>query len=77
MKQIFLIFKWTMVFAILLALVFFSNQRQAIQKVRLQNIEIKKSDANFINKQIVLEYLGDKSFFFDSVLVSNFSHVFL
>ena len=73
MKQIFLIFKWTMVFAILLALVFFSNQRQAIQKVRLQNIEIKKSDANFINKQIVLEYLEDKSFFFDSVLVSNFS----
>jgi len=73
MNKIFIIFKWTIVFAILLALVFFSNQREAIQKIRLQNIEIKKSDANFINKQIVLEYLEDKSFFFDSVLVSDFS----
>ncbi len=73
MKKIFLIFKWTIVFTVLLLLVFYSNQQQEIQKVSLQNIEIKNTDANFINKKIVKEYLKDQSYFFDSVLVSDFS----
>ena len=67
MKKIFLIFKWTIVFTVLLLLVFYSNQQQEIQKVSLQNIEIKNTDANFINKKIVKEYLKDQSYFFDSV----------
>jgi len=72
MKKVFVIFKWTLAIALLVVLLVFTNDRQAAQKMSLKDITIKESADDFVNKQIVLNYLRDKSVRFDSVLMTDF-----
>jgi cell division protein FtsQ len=73
MKKALVIFKWILAIALLVVLLLFTNDRQATQKMSLNDIRIKESPDNFVNKQIVLNYLKDKSVHFDSILMIDFS----
>lgn len=73
MKKALIIFKWILAIALLVVLLLFTNDRQATQKMSLNDIRIKESPDNFVNKQIVLNYLKDKSVHFDSILMIDFS----
>jgi cell division protein FtsQ len=72
MKKALVIFKWILAIALLVVLLVFTNDRQAIQKISLNDIRIKESPDDFVNKQIVLNYLKDKSVHFDSILMIDF-----
>ena len=56
MKNVFVIFRWTLAIAFLVVLLIFTNERQANQKMSLKEIIIKESTDNFVNQQIVLNY---------------------
>jgi cell division protein FtsQ len=73
MKKIFVISKWVLTLSLLVFLLVFTNNRQAIQRVTLNDVLIKKSSHNFVDKKRALNYLKDKSFSIDSVLMNKFS----
>ena len=73
MKKVLVIFKWMLAVALLVVLLVFTNTRQATQKISLNEIKIKESADDFVNKQIVLNYLNEKSTLFDSVLMIDFN----
>ncbi|MEC7863654.1 MAG: hypothetical protein VX762_03615 [Bacteroidota bacterium] len=72
MRKAFFIFKWMLTIALLVVLLIFTNNRQANQRMSLNNIKIKESPDNFVTKQIVLNYLKEKSDPFDSILMTDF-----
>ena len=72
MKKILIIFKWGLAIVILVLMLSFTNQRQENQFISLNDITLKKSNDNFINKKIVLEYLEEKEITFDSIQLSKF-----
>ncbi len=57
MKKALVIFKWMLAVALLVVLLVFTNTRQATQKISLNEIKIKESADDFVNKQIVLNFL--------------------
>ncbi|KRO55535.1 MAG: hypothetical protein ABR79_05420 [Cryomorphaceae bacterium BACL11 MAG-121001-bin54] len=65
MKKALIIFKWMLAIALLVVLLVFTNTRQATQKISLNEIKIKESADDFVNKQIVLNFLKEKSTLFD------------
>jgi len=73
MKKILMIFRWIAAIFLLLFLLVFTNNRQCSQKISLNEIIIKKSGDDFINKPIVLDYLKDMSQCFDSILIIDFN----
>jgi len=73
MMKVLVIFKWLLVITLLVAALIFTNDRQAAQRMNLNDIKIKESVHDFVNKQIVLDYLKEKSIRFDSVLMINFN----
>jgi cell division protein FtsQ len=73
MKKVLAIFKWNLAIILLVVLLVFSNFRQTTQTISLDEIKIKESSDNFINKQIVLNFLKDKLVRFDSVLINDFN----
>tara|TARA_Y100000589_G_C27156989_1_gene631212 strand:- start:926 stop:1651 length:726 start_codon:yes stop_codon:yes gene_type:complete len=73
MNQVLIIFKWFLVISILLFFVIFTNYSHANEDISLNKIQIKKSVDNFINQKILMLYLEEKSFCFDSVLAINFN----
>ena len=73
MKKALVIFKWMLAVALLVVLLVFTNTRQATQKISLNEIKIKESADDFVNKQIVLNFLKEKSTLFDGVLMIDFN----
>ena len=73
MKKVFFIFRWFSVIALLIFLLVFTKDRQAIQKTSLYDISIKESTDNFIDKQIILDYLDSKLVDFNGVLITDFN----
>ena len=73
MQKILVIFKWILALTLLVALLVFTNARQSTQRISLNDIIIKESADNFVNKQIVYNYLKDKLVHFDSVLMTDFN----
>ena len=73
MKNVFVIFRWTLAIAFLVVLLIFTNERQANQKMSLKEIIIKESTDNFVNQQIVLNYLKDQLGSFDNILITDFN----
>lgn len=73
MNKVFFIFRWISAIFLLVILLVFTNERQAKQKVSLNKIIIKKSDDNFVNKEIVLDYLKYKSVTFDNIPITEFN----
>ena len=69
MRKFVFISRWISVIFLLVILLLFTDERQVKQKVSLNQIIIEESTDNFVNKQIVLNYLKDKSVFFDNVPV--------
>ena len=72
MKKVFIIFKWFLAIAFLLVLLIFVNDRFSVQDISLNEIIINESADDFINKQIILNYLSSKSISFDNFLISDF-----
>ncbi len=73
MKKVFIISKWMLSLTTLFVLLVFSNDRQATQRISLQDISIKQTDDNFIDEYIVLDYLKDRAVRFDSILMIDFN----
>jgi len=73
MKKIFLIFRWMLAIALLVVLLVFTNDRQHVQKISLNDITIKESVDKFVNKEVVLNYLKEQSQCFDSILIIDFN----
>jgi len=73
MRTVLIIFKWMLAIVSLVALLIFTNYRQAVQKISLNKIQIQESTDNFVNTQTVLNYLKDKSLRFDSMLITDFN----
>ena len=72
MKRVFIILKWVLAIVVLIVALSFSNYRQANQFVKLNEIGIEITADNFVNQQVVLDYLKSKNVNFDSVLVNDF-----
>ena len=72
MRKILIILKWFTAIVLLIVVLSFTNERQKKQFVTLNDITVKQSDDNFINKKIVLEYLDKKHITFDSIVVAKF-----
>jgi cell division protein FtsQ len=72
MRKILIILKWFTAIVLLIVVLSFTNERQKKQFVTLNDITVKQSDDNFINKKIVLEYLEKKHITFDSIVVAKF-----
>ena len=72
MKRVLIILKWVLVIMFLVLVLSFTNDRQANQFVKLNEISIATATDNFVNKQVVLDYLNSKNLNFDSVLVNDF-----
>ena len=73
MKKALVILQWMLAIALLVVLLVLTNDKQATQKMSLKDITIKESDDDFVNKQIVLNYLKEKSVSFDSILMIDFN----
>jgi cell division protein FtsQ len=73
MKRVLIIFKWMLAISLLVVLLIFANTSQAVQEISLNKIEIQQSPDDFVNTQIVLNYLKDKSLRFDSMLATDFN----
>ena len=72
MNKILIIFKWGLAIVILVLMLSFTNQRQENQFISLNDITLKKSNDNFINKKIVLEYLEEKEITFGFCFENEF-----
>tara|TARA_B100000945_G_scaffold318404_2_gene323186 strand:+ start:2082 stop:2801 length:720 start_codon:yes stop_codon:yes gene_type:complete len=72
MKKVFVIFQWMLAFSLLIFLLVFTHNQQALQKISLHNIIIKELDNNIINKQLILNYLQKNSVSFDNCLSTDF-----
>jgi cell division protein FtsQ len=72
MRRVAVIFKWILPIIMLISLLIFTNERQLVQQVCLKKIAIQESAHKFVDEQIVLNYLEDKSICFDSVLITDF-----
>ena len=72
MKRVLIILKWVLVIMVLVVVLSFTNDRQANQFVKLNEISIETAADNFVNKKVVLDYLNNKNVNFDSVLVNDF-----
>ena len=73
MKKTFIIFKHILAILLLVFLLVFTNDRQKNQKISLNNIIIKDKDIGGLSKKIILNYLQDKSVYFDRVFISAFN----
>ena len=73
MQTIFIIFKWILAFSLLIILLVFAHQQQALQKISLHNIIMEEPNRDIINKQIILSYLEENSVDFDNYLSVDFS----
>tara|TARA_B100001250_G_scaffold182295_1_gene156838 strand:+ start:4773 stop:5492 length:720 start_codon:yes stop_codon:yes gene_type:complete len=73
MKKLFVISKWMLFLTLFVVLIVFTNHRQSAQKMSLHKISIKSSFDNFLDRQIVLEYLYDKLENFDTTIITNVS----
>ena len=72
MKNVFQIFKWGMLFSLMVVVLAFTNKNQNKQMVFLNHINIQASEDKFMTEQIALEYIEKHNFNFDSVVLSNF-----
>ena len=72
MKRVLIILKWVLAIVVLVVVLSFTNDRQANQFVKLNKIGIEIATDNFVNQQVVLDYLNSKNVNFDSVLVNDF-----
>lgn len=72
MKRVLIILKWVLAIVVLIVALSFTNDRQANQFVKLNEIGIEIAADNFVNQQVVLDYLNNKNVSFDSVLVNDF-----
>ena len=72
MRKTILILKWVFSTLLLLVLLIFTNRMQLQQKIKLDKIQIKESIDSFINNEIILNYLKEKSINFDNQLIANF-----
>jgi len=57
MQKLFTIFKWFILVSILILSLLFTNYRQSVQNIKLNNITIYDSHDNFLNKKILLKYI--------------------
>ena len=73
MRRVLIIFKWMLAISLLVVLLTFTNESQAVQEISLNKIEIQESPDDFVNTQIVLNYLKNKSLRFDSMLATDFN----
>lgn len=73
MNKVFIIFKWILFATFLILLLVFTSHRQSAQKLSLNKILIKSSSDDFVNRQIVLDYLHTKLPGFDSALIIDVS----
>ena len=73
MKNIFVIFRWMLAIALLVVLLMFTNHRQQMQKISFNGITIKESVDEFVNKEVILNYLTEQSQCFDSILIIDFN----
>ena len=72
MKRVLIILEWVLAIVVLVVVLSFTNDRQANQFVKLNEIGIEIAADNFVNQQVVLDYLNSKNVNFDSVLVNDF-----
>jgi cell division protein FtsQ len=72
MDRVLIILKWVLAILVLVVVLSFTNNRQANQFVKLNEIGIEIAADNFVNQQVVLDYLNSKNVNFDSVLVNDF-----
>lgn len=72
MRRMFFIFKLMIAISILIVLLMFANNRQALQTIKLHDIIIEKSQNNFVDKQLILTYLKDKLIDLDNIFMVDF-----
>ena len=68
MRSFVFIFRWISAILLLVILLFYANKRQVNQKLSLNQIIIKESSDSFVNKEIVLNYLKEKSVFDNDII---------
>jgi type III secretory pathway component EscU len=67
MERVLIILKWVLAIVVLVVVLSFTNNRQANQFVKLNEIGVEIAADNFVNQQVVLDYLNSKNVNFDSV----------
>jgi cell division protein FtsQ len=72
MKKVLKILKWGMLLSLLIVVLLFTNQKQNMQMVFLNQINIEVSEDKFMTEQIARKYIKQHNFNFDSVALSNF-----
>ena len=72
MKSALIILKLVLAIVALSVVLSFTNDRQANQYVKLNEIGIEIAADNFVSQQVVLDFLKSKNINFDSVLVNDF-----
>jgi len=72
MKKILQILKWGMLLSLMVVVLAFTNQKQTMQMVLLNQVNIEISEDKFMTEQIALKYIELHNFNFDSIFLSNF-----
>ena len=73
MKKILFILKFISAILLLSFLLIFTNERQRNQTINLNNIIITDKNVNFLNKELILDYLNNQSITFDNISIQDFS----
>lgn len=71
MKKVFQIFKWSVVVALLVVVLAFTNDRQQEQFLELNSINIELSEDKFLTDEIIFGYINKQNIQFDSVRFSK------
>jgi len=72
MKKVIMIVRWLLVLALFILVLSFTNSKHQQQLVSLDKITIELAKERFINQEIVLAFMQEKEFNYDSVLLNQF-----
>jgi len=72
MKRLLQIIKWSILIALTVIVLVFTEKKQGEQLVQLDQINIEISKDKFLTKDIVLKYIEKHNFAYDSVVLSQF-----
>tara|TARA_B100000214_G_scaffold162254_1_gene116350 strand:+ start:3971 stop:4690 length:720 start_codon:yes stop_codon:yes gene_type:complete len=73
MRKILFILKFVSAILLLSFLLIFTNERQRNQTINLNNIIITNKNVNYLNKELILDYLNNQSITFDNISIQDFS----
>jgi len=72
MKKLLQIIKWSILIALMVIVLAFTDKKQTEQLVQLNQINIEISEDKFLTKNIVLQYIETHNFAYDGIVLTQF-----